>query len=60
MKFSIGDLVRIKKTGEEGIIKSIIDDSMYEVEINNIQFPAHKDELEHPYLNWFLKKKKIR
>lgn len=60
MKFSIGDLVSLKKTQEEGKITAIIDDEMYEVEINGTKFPAYKDELEHPYLNWFLKKKKAQ
>jgi hypothetical protein len=60
MKFSIGDLVSIKKTGEEGIIKAIIDDEMYQVEISGTTFPAYKDEIEHPYLNWFLKQKKSK
>lgn len=58
MKFSIGDLVSIKKTGEEGKITAIIDDEMYQIEINGTTFPAYKDEIEHPYLNWFLKQKK--
>lgn len=60
MKFSIGDLVSLKKTGEEGKITAQIDDEMYEVEINGTKFPAYHDEIEHPYLNWFLKKKKAQ
>lgn len=59
MKFSIGDLVRVKTTGEEGKIIDILDDDMFEVNINGTVFPAHQDEIEHPYLHWFLQKQKI-
>jgi len=59
MKFSIGDLVRVKKTGEEGTVRDILEDDMFEVNINGTVFPVYKDEIEHPYLHWFLQKQKV-
>lgn len=58
MKFSIGDKVVLKRTGEEGIVVSYINDKMVEVEINNTTFPVYLDEVDHPYLKWFTEKKK--
>ncbi len=58
MKFSIGDPIRIKKTGEEGKVVNIISELMFEIQIKHSQFPIHKDEIEHPYLHWFTQKDK--
>lgn len=53
MKFSIGDQVLLKRTGEEGILRAFLKEGLVEVEVNHILFPVYEDELEHPYLNWF-------
>ena len=60
MKFSVGDKILLKRTGEEGTVKAIIDKQMLEVEVNGVTFPAYIDELDHPYLEWFTKKKVIK
>ncbi len=58
MKFSTGDIVRLKNTGEEGRIVSLLSADMAEVEVGATVFPVFIDEIEHPYLEWFLKKNK--
>ncbi len=58
MKFSIGDNVLLKQTGEEGRVVSVISHEMVEVECGGIIFPVFMDEIEHPYLKWFLNKSK--
>lgn len=58
MKFSIGDRVVLKATGEEGIVRGILAGDLVEVESGGVLFPAYTDDLEHPYLKWFLEKKK--
>ncbi len=60
MKFSIGDPIRVKKTGEEGKVVSILDEGMVEIAINGTLFPVYEDEIEHPYLHWFLQKQKVK
>lgn len=57
MKFSIGDIVSLKNTGEEGRVVAIISHEMVEVEAGGTTFPVFTDEVEHPYLNWFLNNK---
>ena len=57
MKFSVGDLVYLKRTGEEGRITNLIGKAMLEVEVNGISFPVYEDEVDHPYLRWFTEKK---
>lgn len=57
MKFSIGDAVLLKRTGEEGRIVSFLSATMLEVEVNGIHFPVYEDEVDHPYLKWFTEKK---
>ncbi len=57
MKFSIGDIIIFKKTGEEGHVSAYINDEMIEVEVNGISFPAYIDDIDHPYLKWFTEKK---
>lgn len=53
MKFSIGDQVRLKQTGEEGYVLARLSDIMVEVKVLGVSFPAFEDDLEHPYLHWF-------
>jgi hypothetical protein len=58
MKFSVGDKMLIKKTGEEGVIVGLIDQQMVEVLVNGTSFPIYIDEIDHPYLRWFTQKNK--
>lgn len=58
MKFSIGDKVIMKRTGEEGTVTDYISKDMLEVEVNDTQFPVYTDEIDHPYLKWFTDKAK--
>ena len=58
MKFSVGDKMLIKRTGEEGVIVSLIDNFMAEVKVGKTIFPIHIDEIDHPYLRWFTQKNK--
>ncbi len=53
MKFSIGDRVLVKRTGEEGVILSFINKQLLEVEVEGVAFPVYADEVDHPYLAWF-------
>jgi hypothetical protein len=53
MKFSVGDRVLLKRTGEEGFIVSFISAQLMEVEVAGIRFPVYADEVDHPYLKWF-------
>ncbi|WP_276131691.1 hypothetical protein [Polluticoccus soli] len=57
MKFSIGDKVVLKRTGEEGRVVAYINKQMVEVEVNGTSFPVYLDEVDHPYLKWFTEKK---
>jgi hypothetical protein len=57
MKFSIGDKVILKRTGEEGVVLSYINKQMLDVEVHGINFPVYEDEIDHPYLKWFTEKK---
>ncbi len=57
MKFSIGDRVLLRRTGEEGFIVAFLSKQMVEVSIDDISFPVYADELEHPYLKWFTEPK---
>lgn len=60
MKFSIGDIVLLKRTGEEGRVVSLVDKDMIEVEVSGTHFPVFLDEVDHPYLKWFTEKKKSK
>jgi hypothetical protein len=53
MKFSIGDKIVLKRTGEEGHITAYINEQMMEVEVNGTMFPVYTDDIDHPYLKWF-------
>lgn len=57
MKFSIGDKVVLKHTDEEGVVTGYVNNEMFEVDVDGVTFPVHKDELDHPYLKWFTEKK---
>lgn len=58
MKFTIGDKVVLKRTGEEGHITAIVDKRMVEVDVNGTVFPVHIEDVDHPYLYWFTNKEK--
>jgi hypothetical protein len=58
MKFSIGDNIILKRTGEEGHVTSFIDKVMIEVEVGGTVFPVYIDDIDHPYLKWFTDKSK--
>lgn len=60
MKFTIGDKVLLKHTQEEGVISGELGGGMYEVTVGSISFPAYEDQLEHPYLKWFLEQRKAK
>jgi hypothetical protein len=60
MKFSVGDRVLLKRTGEEGHIVSFLSKQMVEVEVDGTRFPAYADELDHPYLKWFTDPKVVK
>lgn len=60
MKFSIGDIISLKKTGEEGTVSAIISNDMVEVTVQGISFPVYIDDVEHPYLKWFTQKQKSK
>jgi len=58
MKFSIGDKILLTRTEEEGVVTAILNNDMFEVQVNGVVFPVHKDDIDHPYLKWFTEKKK--
>lgn len=60
MKFSIGDIVLLKRTGEEGRVAEILNKEMIEVEVGGTHFPVFLDEVEHPYLKWFTEQRKVK
>lgn len=60
MKFSIGDKILLKRTGEEGTVTAYISPQMLEVEVHGITFPVYEDEIDHPYLKWFTEKKQAQ
>lgn len=53
MKFTVGDRVLLKRTGEEGFIISFISKQLMEVEVAGVRFPVYADDVDHPYLKWF-------
>lgn len=60
MKFTVGDKVLLTQTQEEGIITGELGGGMYEVTVGSVSFPAYEDQLEHPYLKWFLAQRKAK
>ncbi len=57
MKFTIGDKILLRRTGEEGHVVAILDKQMIEVEVGRVVFPVYIDDIDHPYLKWFTEKK---
>jgi hypothetical protein len=55
MKFSIGDKIKLRKTGEEGEVIDIVQDQYLRVRVNGVVIPAEEQDLDFPYLDWFLK-----
>ncbi len=60
MKFSIGDKIIMKQTDEEGVVSAYIDKEMIEVNIGGTKIPVFIDDIEHPYLRWFMQKKSAK
>jgi len=58
MKFSVGDPVYIKSNQEEGVIVEIVDKNTAKVRSGKAVYHAFFEDLDHPYLNWFLNKNK--
>ena len=56
MKYTPGDKIRMKHTGEEGMIIDYLNAKMVEVNVNGTIFPVHIEDVEHPYLKWFTDK----
>jgi len=56
MKFSIGDRILLKQSGEEGHVTAYINQKMVEVEVGGTVFPVHIEDIDHPYLKWFTEK----
>jgi len=55
MKFSVGDKIKLRKTGEEGEVIDIVQDQYLRVRVNGVVIPAEEQDLDFPYLDWFLK-----
>lgn len=64
MKFQIGDLVVLKHTGAEGKIVGIENEEMFLVSIDGVDIPVFKENIDHPYFDWFtsdkFKKKSLK
>lgn len=58
MKFSVGDRIVLKRTGEEGFVTAFLGSDMLEVSVQGTTFPVYADEVDHPYLRWFTEKQK--
>lgn len=58
MKFTIGDRILLKQSGEEGHVTDYIDNQLIEVEVKGTRFPVYINEIDHPYLKWFTDKGK--
>lgn len=58
MKFSIGDPVFVVSNQEEGRITEFIGNDMACIKTDTSTYHAYLSDLEHPYLRWFLSKKK--
>ena len=55
MKFSVGDKIKLRKTGEEGEVIDIVQDQYLRVRVNGLVIPAEEADLDFPYLDWFIK-----
>jgi hypothetical protein len=60
MKFSIGDDIVLKRTGEEGRVVAVVSKTMVEVEVKGTVFPVYTEDVEHPYLKWFTQKSPLK
>lgn len=60
MKFSIGDNIVLKRTGEEGRVVAVISKQMVEVEVGGTIFPVYNEDVDHPYLKWFTQKSPVK
>ncbi|MFM2387130.1 MAG: hypothetical protein RL660_1887 [Bacteroidota bacterium] len=58
MKFQVGDPIIVLKTKEEGRVIDILDKGMLAVMVGGVTFPIFSEEVDHPYLYWFLDKNK--
>ena len=58
MKFSIGDPVFVTTNQEEGRITDFIGNDMACIKTETASYHVYLSDLEHPYLRWFLAKKK--
>jgi hypothetical protein len=58
MKFSIGDPVFVVSNKEEGVLIDFIGKDMACIKVGSSTYHAYLADLEHPYLRWFLEKKK--
>ncbi len=58
MKFSIGDKIKLRKTGEEGEVVDIVQDQYIRVRVDGQVIPVEEQDLDFPYLDWFLKARK--
>lgn len=54
MKFSIGDPVYIKSNDEEGVIDEFVAFDMASVRVDGKNYYVYLEDLEHPYLRWFM------
>lgn len=57
MKFSVGDKIKLRKTGEEGEVIDIVQNQYLRVRINGLVIPAEEADLDFPYLDWFLQER---
>jgi hypothetical protein len=56
MKFSIGDKILLKRTGEEGHVVAFMGKDMVEIDLGGTIFPVYIEDIDHPYLKWFTEK----
>ncbi len=57
MKFQAGDKIIVVATQEKGEVVEWIDKEMLLVDVDGIQFPVYKDQIDFPYFNEFNKPK---
>lgn len=57
MKYQIGDTILILHSGEEGIVRDIINEEMLLVDVKGVSFPVYKDQVDFPYFKRFTEKK---
>jgi len=57
MKFTVGDRILLKRSGEEGFVVRFLSNTMMEVDVKGTLFPVYTEDVDHPYLKWFTEKK---